>query len=563
MIEQDISSENFQSIEQQINQSHISANDVSTRISPISNDKYIQIPEKDVASKSIDSQISAQRINPLERRQIDERMVRNDKPFATISTPVEITKTFEEALKQTTDSNENRIPNDTTEEICFDQSAILSPRQMEEDEYVELSSDSSVDISRQIQNTATIAHLPSIDQTEQFINKSIEDTHPSESINNTQSTIAEHAVSKTLEISNQTPLPVEQKPLLYPWKTSIETTQIPTENATDPETDFNRFLEDRYFPSMTDEETLSSSISSDNEKNTTTDLMKMYYELREQRHSQPIPDRTQIESKQEISTDHEEYMQNQLFPTITNLPSREYRQVFGVSDEVINTINELTSSAEQTVQVRNFDDNTPATSIVSSEKEDVNDEQTTTNAELDLRYSVLLDRMSALLRPLIDSSSTSVITEAKLVPSSSDDNGRERESVEQIKLSASTSCEQQTMSDDEKHQQIIDTSNVTNPITTIVSKLTSGSVETELTEQANTSVESEIQTSVVTSEEMTTKENENEQETSSTGLLNMVKNLLPSTLLPKTSAETNAAIEQQQDQVPESLHQINSTTVSE
>lgn len=471
MIEQDISSENFQSIEQQINQSHISANDVSTRISPISNDKHIQIPEKDVACQSIDSQISAQRI-------------RLENPLATSSTQEKIT----EAVNQVMDSIEIPFRNDI----------------MEEDEHVELSSDSPVDRFRQIQNTATTVHLPAIEQTEQL--KTIENS--------------EHEQSNILEIANETVVPTEQKPLPYPWKTSIETTQISPENVTHSESEFNRFLQDRYFPQIVDEEPLSN-----HEKDTEADLLKMYYELREQRHHQLVPDRLEIEPEQEISTDHEEH---QLFPTNTNLPFTEYRQVFGISDEFMN--NDLTSSAQQIIEVTNLDDNT--SSIVSSEKENINDEQTTSDAELDFRYSVLLDRMSALLRPLIDLSSTSVITEANLAPSnvateenlstSLNDNVEGGESVDQMKLSASTSCE---------HQQIIDPSNVTNHmksfVNTVVSSLTGASMKTESTEHANIIIESEIQTPAVTNEQMTMKENQSQQE-----------------------------------QVSEPLHQINSTTVS-
>ena len=524
LIEQDISSENFQLIERQINQSPISANDDGTRISTVINEKYIQMPEN-VLQMDDQNQLTTKdtdRILVLEKPYHDELL-------EAISTPITITKTSEEAtLNQQKDSIESQSKEN--EFFHATTTTDFEATKTEEDENVELSSDSLVDIFRQIRTLATTTHLPTVDQTEQLVDKSIRDTQQS----NDSNQLEQHLLSNTphILIVEQRQYPISSSVNNHfpvPWKTtfeeSIDTVQIPSTTLANSGTEFSHFIEDRYFPSTIDEPTLLN-----NDESTAPDFTQLYYRLHEQRHLQPVVlDQTLSESKEETSTNPQGHFDIDLFSMITNLPSKEYRQVFGVSDDVIDTMDDLTSSVEQTVSVSHANDHITirqSSHDDSTKKEIVNNEETTTEAELDLRYSVLLDRMNTLLRPLMDLSSTSRVSETRPItsvveieralPTSSEDYAK-KESIDQSELSTSTKLEGHTVNDEEQHQEITNANNVTDHIkslvTTVVSTFTNALSKPESTEEVNPTIESiqvepELQVPLTTNQETKTSDGE-------------------------------------------------------
>jgi len=312
--------------------------------------------------------------------------------------------------------------------------------------------------------------------------------------------------------------------------------------------------QDRYFPFTTIEQTLSNFTPLDNEqlgeKQITPDLTKIYYELQEQRHIQPV-----LDEKQEISNvnlnNHIEHFDIKSFSSMSNLPSKEYRQVFGVPDEIVNTVNDLTYYVDQKLQsivsnekpqiIEVSEDNQP---IISTDQEELINEITpsiTSNAELDLRYTSLLDRINTLIKPLVDLSSSSFITENKSILSN--------------------------IKEDKNSSNVIDytTSVVTNVISNITPNLllkntneeTTISSDTDASDRKDvqsqvsmtstaesTKLNDEILTPTVTdgeiiasksSEEISTKVKDDEQEqSSSTDLTEIMKHLLSS---PSTSSE--------------------------
>ncbi|CAF4364160.1 unnamed protein product, partial [Rotaria sp. Silwood2] len=196
------------------------------------------------------------------------------------------------------------------------------------------------------------------------------------------------------------------------------------------ETDFQDFYQRQYFSSPNIKQISLDLTSIDDEqldqKKSTPDLTKIYYELQEQRHIQPLHIYEQIEQKQETSDDNLNNPVQQIdltsFSQISNLPSREYHQVFGVSNEIVNTVNDSTNYIDQIIpsnvsdEVKSitFDSNEKSQiteifednrSIVSENQEQLNNESMPniiSNAEFDFRYSSLLNRLDTLAKPLLN-----------------------------------------------------------------------------------------------------------------------------------------------------------------
>ncbi|CAF4415655.1 unnamed protein product, partial [Rotaria sp. Silwood2] len=190
------------------------------------------------------------------------------------------------------------------------------------------------------------------------------------------------------------------------------------------------FYQRQYFSSPNIKQISLDLTSIDDEqldqKKSTPDLTKIYYELQEQRHIQPLHIYEQIEQKQETSDDNLNNPVQQIdltsFSQISNLSSREYHQVFGVSNEIVNTVNDSTNYIDQIIpsnvsdEVKSitFDSNEKSQiteifednrSIVSENQEQLNNESMPniiSNAEFDFRYSSLLNRLDTLAKPLLN-----------------------------------------------------------------------------------------------------------------------------------------------------------------
>ncbi|CAF4719726.1 unnamed protein product, partial [Rotaria sp. Silwood1] len=230
----------------------------------------------------------------------------------------------------------------------------------------------------------------------------------------------------SMKMSDENPMNISQQSNI------IE--QITSTKSSIPETDFNQ---QKYFSIPNIEQIsldLTSSINNEqlDKTKTTSDLTKIYYELKEQRHIQPVHI---YEQKQEILNDnlnnHIQHIDLTSFSQISNLPSREYHQVFGTSDEIVDTINDLTKSIDQTFQSNISDEVKPITfdsdsksqiseifednqSIVSTNQEQIINENIPniiSNVEFDFRYSSLLNQLDTLMKPLHNLSSSSFNTE--------------------------------------------------------------------------------------------------------------------------------------------------------
>jgi hypothetical protein len=525
----------------------------------------------------------------------------------------------------------SNVVNQYTENIFSDkqQQQSSTPPETEEHEHVALSSDFLVDIVRQIRTIATTTHLPSIDDSQTEITESMLDSAIAELTNSSNSIL-----NVPSELS---PEKFINRPQLLEITPEISSSSLVSfESSTPSETGFDDSYQNPYFSFNTNEQTFSNFTSMEDEqldeKEATPDLRQIYYELREQRHTQPVLDNTLTEQIQETSNinldNQNKQFDIQSFPITTNLPTREYRQVFGASDNIIDTVDDLIDHVDQTVQSNisneefqikeNFEDHQ---SIIPPEQKELVKEitpSTTSNAELDLRYSLLLDRMSALLQPLMDLSSSSFDNETKsissniedslltieneqisnandtdvsttldqttsttqsisdndqtltpslansepIVSKSSQENVTKSEDDEQepiahqTELPTSISSEEHTANVHE-HKEIIDSSNVTDHIksvvTTVISNFTNILPASTFIQETSTATqtpvaEPELQSPILTDEiNVISKSNEqieieevnNQKQSSSTGLFELMKTLLSPTLQSNTPIETN------------------------
>ncbi|CAF4115431.1 unnamed protein product, partial [Adineta steineri] len=172
---------------------------------------------------------------------------------------------------------------------------------------------------------------------------------------------------------------------------------------------FRDLYEHRYFAPETDEESStefapldreesvqSATPTTSEEKRIVPDLPLAYYELLEQRHTlmspqqstdnekletttpslttwttvQPMTGYEKIEKKQEISEinlDDNSYEYARRFDLespsiISNLPTREYRQVFGIPDDIVNAVDDITYHIDQVLSKESDDKQQPITS---------------------------------------------------------------------------------------------------------------------------------------------------------------------------------------------------------
>ncbi|CAF4613953.1 unnamed protein product, partial [Rotaria magnacalcarata] len=73
-------------------------------------------------------------------------------------------------------------------------------------------------------------------------------------------------------------------------------------------------------------------------KTEASDLTKIYFELQERRNNAPL------HVYQEKSNDNHIGLKS--FPQVTNLLSTEYYRVFGVSNDIINPVSDITKSGD-------------------------------------------------------------------------------------------------------------------------------------------------------------------------------------------------------------------------
>lgn len=310
-------------------------------------------------------------------------------------------KPDEEESSQQTDNNKN----ETTDTIIPDEEQqLLISSKINEDENIESTSDFLVDIIRQIgTKSSTSTDIPEIDSNSSIPNNSVNELDILE-LTNIMNSILTHQPTTVSNVSQNFYVP---------------------QKSTSSETDFTELYQHRYFPYTTMEQTLAQFSPIDDEqldnKSTTSDFTKLYYELQEQRHNQqPVFKDIETEMKKEISdVNLLNHIDMNSFSSISNLPSKEYRQVFGVSDEIINTVDDLTYRVDQVLQTTVPDEKSQIIDVFQDHQPIISNDanSSTSNAELDLRYSSLLDRVSILIKPLVILQSTTSITENESITS--------------------------------------------------------------------------------------------------------------------------------------------------
>ncbi|CAM4896984.1 unnamed protein product [Rotaria socialis] len=160
-------------------------------------------------------------------------------------------------------------------------------------------------------------------------------------------------------------------------------------------TDFQDWNQSEYFITRNIEpissEFPSVDIEESDKKTETSDLTRIYFELQEQRNNAPL------HVYQEKSNDNHIGLKS--FPHVTNLLSTEYHRVFGVSNDIINTVSDITKSVDVTFQSKDSNENK---SIVIDDNQSIIP-GVTSNLQLDFRYSSLLNRVDTLIQPLLNS----------------------------------------------------------------------------------------------------------------------------------------------------------------
>jgi hypothetical protein len=251
---------------------------------------------------------------------------------------------------------------------------------------------------------------------------------------------------------------------------------------------------------------------------------------------------------------------------VSNLPSREYRQVFGVPDEIFNTVNDLTYYVDQKLQSIDTNEKTQITetsedhqSILSTDQEEIINPTTasiTSNAELDLRYSSLLDRMHTLISPLLDLPSSTFTAENQSIPTKF----KEPNLIDVVSNIANEETFTSSSDTDAFKEKDVQAS-----VSTMTDLKTSTTEPMESNDEILTPVVTDNEVIVSkSSEEIATKaEDEEQHQPSLPGLFEIMKNLFPSTLLSKTSTETSLEGTQQQEYSTEDQQkEVSKTPVS-
>ncbi|CAM4793458.1 unnamed protein product [Rotaria magnacalcarata] len=163
-------------------------------------------------------------------------------------------------------------------------------------------------------------------------------------------------------------------------------------------TDFQDLNQSEYFITRNIEpissEFPSIDIEESDKKTEASDLTKIYFELQERRNNAPL------HVYQEKSNDNHIGLKS--FPQVTNLLSTEYYRVFGVSNDIINPVSDITKSGDLAFQSKDSNENK---SICIDDNQSIIP-SVTSNLELDFRYSSLLNRVDTLIQPLLNSPST-------------------------------------------------------------------------------------------------------------------------------------------------------------
>ena len=338
-------------------------------------------------------------------------------------------------------------------------------------------------------------------------------SYSSEPVPITESTVISESKESTLHAATPQPsapsqrseeVPVERASAVLPTFTIDATTDdTPSDQGATffipgtpslSETNFQDLYDHRQFFQSISDTSSSFPFSSDQQEPTFTDEQKArpdslmaYYELQEQRHTlmspqesvgndnetdktsalttwtaaQPLLDFDSTEARPEatdMNLDDHSYEYARRFDlespsVISNLPTSEYRQVFGVSDEIVHAVDDMTSHVDQALaaeakqkqtleslpyreapvsdsvkrimdaldglesdllehdataeQRAPFDEDASWANIERDALQQISADEpsssTTTTAELDQRYSALLDRIDTIERPLLDS----------------------------------------------------------------------------------------------------------------------------------------------------------------
>jgi len=325
--------------------------------------------------------------------------------------------------------------------------------------------------------------------------------------------------------------------------------------STPSETEFKDLYQNRYFPFTTIEQTLSNFTLSNNEQldeeKIAPDLTKMYYELQEQRHIQPVFN--EIQTSDVNVNNHIEHFDIKSFSSISNLPSKEYRQVFGISDEIVNTVDDLKCNVDQTLQPIVSNEKSPIIetsddhqSIASTDQEELVNKaipNITSNVELNFRYTSLLDRINTLIKPLLDLSSSSFTTKNESISSNikeDKDASTEIDNATSVIINIVTNSSLTTTN-------ASNGKDVQSQVSTTTNQITSTAESTKSDDEVTVSK---------SSEELATKAgDDNQQQPSST---------FPSKISTETSLESIQSViktQQQEDTVENLVNDIDLSTV--
>jgi hypothetical protein len=481
-----------------------------------------------------------------------------------------------------------------------------------EDNSEEISSDFLTDIARQIITAAAIPHLssdkPTVDKspkdslseiTEQPTVTTIDADNELFEFNETIPTtddyfeglssnaLAEtiHEIHPTLTVENTTETTRTFKDIPNQLESTYSTSELinimnsilslPTrmlskEFTNTPQQSETPDIAFRHFIPIVNEQSTKKKV--------TTDFTKIYYELQEQRQIQPLINFIPSEQKQETSTNHIEHFDLKSFSLISNLPSREYRQVFGVPDEVVNTIDDLTYYIDQTlspivsdeVKSTTFDSNEKPhiieifedhQLIISPDQNEPIQKPTPSiisNVELDFRYTLLLDRINTFIKPLTDLPSSSFIIENELIPSKIEEE-KDSSNVIDYATSMATNVISNIVSNlsltttTTNEETIITSSPLQSSTTDRIPSIDEHQEIVDLLNIESTTFAGKVQSPITTDGVIQTKEDDEQQEPTSTGLFQIVKNLLPSTLSSKTSTKSNSQTTPQYENIVENL----------
>jgi hypothetical protein len=180
------------------------------------------------------------------------------------------------------------------------------------------------------------------------------------------------------------------------------------------------------------------------------------------------------------------------------------------------------------------------------------------NVELDFRYTLLLHRINTFIKPLTDLPSSSFIIENELIPSKIEEE-KDSSNVIDYATSMATNVISNIVSNlsltttTTNEETIITSSPLQSSTTDRIPSIDEHQEIVDLLNIESTTFAGKVQSPITTDGVIQTKEDDEQQEPTSTGLFQIVKNLLPSTLSSKTSTKSNSQTTPQYENIVENL----------